>query len=155
MPIITLSFPFELNVSIQANPAATWNIPIGADVAYYVHSTPVSLPGPPHESTTTPHSFEILHPAQLPTAESGIIKIGPVLSVTQWNGVTSSITCDMDQNQFNFYGPPNGQFILFSKDNKANLSSILGYYAEVEFINTSKDKAELFSVGADIFESSK
>jgi len=155
MPIITLNFPFELNVSIQANPNATWNAPIGADVAYYVHSTPVSAPGPPHEATTTPHSFEILHPAQLSTAESGIIKVGPVLSVTQWNGVTSSITCDMDLAQFNLYGPPNGQFVLFSKDNKANLSSILGYYAEVEFINTSKDEAELFSVGVDMFESSK
>jgi len=155
MPIITLSFPFELNVSIQANPNATWNVPIGADVAYYVNSAPVGTPGPPHEATTTPHSFEVLHPAQLTTAESGIIKIGPVLIVTQWNGVTSSITCDMDPLQFFKYGLPSGQFIMFSKDNKANLSSILGYYAEVEFVNTSKDEGELFSVGADMFESSK
>jgi hypothetical protein len=41
------------------------------------------------------------------------------------------------------------------KDNKANLSSLLGYYAEVKFKNTSTTDAELFSVGMDIFESSK
>ena len=46
-------------------------------------------------------------------------------------------------------------FILFSKDNKANLSSILGYYAEVKFKNTSTTTSELFSVGVDTFESSK
>ena len=48
-----------------------------------------------------------------------------------------------------------GSFIMFSKDNKANLSSVLGYYASVTFKNNSTDKAELFNVGASIFESSK
>ena len=48
-----------------------------------------------------------------------------------------------------------GSFIMFSKDNKANLSSVLGYYASVTFKNNSVDKAELFNVGANIFESSK
>jgi hypothetical protein len=46
-------------------------------------------------------------------------------------------------------------FILFSKDNKANLSSILGYYAEVKMVNDSTSAAELFSVGVDAFSSSK
>jgi hypothetical protein len=44
---------------------------------------------------------------------------------------------------------------MFSKDNKANMSSILGYYAEIEFKNNSKTEAELFSVGTEVFESSK
>ena len=52
--------------------------------------------------------------------------------------------------------PPTLQdFIFFSKDNKANLSSLLGYYALVEFRNNSKHEGEIFSVGCDIFESSK
>ena len=46
-------------------------------------------------------------------------------------------------------------FILFSKDNKANLSSVLGYYADVKMVNNSTAEAELFSVGVDYFESSK
>jgi hypothetical protein len=48
-----------------------------------------------------------------------------------------------------------GSYIMFSKDNKANMSSILGYYASVELRNSSQIKSELFNVGADFFESSK
>lgn len=48
-----------------------------------------------------------------------------------------------------------GSFIMFSKDNKANLSSVLGYYASVTLRNDSLEKAELFNVGVDVFESSK
>ena len=48
-----------------------------------------------------------------------------------------------------------GSFIMFSKDNKVNLSSGLGYYASATLRNDSPDKAELFNVGAGIFESSK
>tara|TARA_R100001082_G_scaffold102563_1_gene72763 strand:+ start:2710 stop:3081 length:372 start_codon:yes stop_codon:yes gene_type:complete len=49
------------------------------------------------------------------------------------------------------------KFVLFSKDNKANLSSMLGYYLSVQFKNNnaSTDDAELFSVGVDTFLSSK
>ena len=48
-----------------------------------------------------------------------------------------------------------GSYIMFSKDNKANMSSMLGYYASVEYRNNSTTKAELFNVGAEVFESSK
>ena len=48
-----------------------------------------------------------------------------------------------------------GSFIMFSKDNKVNLSSALGYYASITFKNNSTEKAELFDVGVDVFESSK
>ena len=48
-----------------------------------------------------------------------------------------------------------GSYIMFSKDNKANMSSILGYYASVEYRNSSQIKSELFNVGAGFFESSK
>ena len=52
--------------------------------------------------------------------------------------------------------PPSTQdFIMFSKDNRANISGIIGYYAKVKFINDSRDKIELFAVGSEIFESSK
>tara|TARA_R110000737_G_scaffold334222_1_gene352345 strand:+ start:1382 stop:1738 length:357 start_codon:yes stop_codon:yes gene_type:complete len=51
--------------------------------------------------------------------------------------------------------PPVGSFIFFQKDKKVNMSSILGYYMQVDFVNDSKEKAELFSVGAEVQESSK
>ena len=50
-------------------------------------------------------------------------------------------------------------FLFFAKDGIAETSSVVGYYAEVKFVNnrfTHKGKrAELFSVGVDVFESSK
>ena len=46
-------------------------------------------------------------------------------------------------------------FIMFSKNNKANLTSILGYYANVTMVNHSKGKIELFAVGSEIAQSSK
>jgi len=48
-----------------------------------------------------------------------------------------------------------GSFIMFSKDNKANMADMLGYYASVEFRNNSLEEAELFNVGTRVVESSK
>ena len=48
-----------------------------------------------------------------------------------------------------------GAFISFVKDKKVNTSSLLGYYASVNFVNNSQKKIELFSVGAQISESRK
>ena len=47
------------------------------------------------------------------------------------------------------------KYIMFSKDNKANLTSLVGYYAEAKFENDSTEKAELFSVNSEIVPSSK
>ena len=46
-------------------------------------------------------------------------------------------------------------FLLFSKDNKVNMASMLGYYAQVQFKNYSDKPIELFSVGAEVSGSSK
>jgi hypothetical protein len=47
------------------------------------------------------------------------------------------------------------KYIMFSKDNRANLTSLVGYYAQAKFENNSKEKAELFAVSSEIVESSK
>jgi len=141
MPIIQLSFPNPLNTSVQVG-----------DVAYFSNPVPVGSSGNPlggqWASTVTPH---------LTSEQSDIVKIGNIISITQWNGTNSFIQCDMPQALFNKYFADIalGSFIMFSKDNKANLSSILGYYASVSLKNNSTEKAELFNVSADIFESSK
>ena len=44
--------------------------------------------------------------------------------------------------------PPPNAFISFAKEKKINTSSLLGYYADVKFINGSTKKIELFSVGS-------
>tara|TARA_R100001369_G_scaffold82698_1_gene114442 strand:- start:1874 stop:2284 length:411 start_codon:yes stop_codon:yes gene_type:complete len=51
--------------------------------------------------------------------------------------------------------PPVGAFISFSKSSVVNNNDLTGYYASVEFVNNSLNKAELFSVAANVIESSK
>tara|TARA_R100000742_G_C4278214_1_gene100782 strand:+ start:3153 stop:3482 length:330 start_codon:yes stop_codon:yes gene_type:complete len=46
-------------------------------------------------------------------------------------------------------------FIMFSKNKKANNSSLLGYYAEIKLTNDSTSKAELFALSSEVIESSK
>ena len=121
-PLITITFPNPINVSVQ----------IG-DTAYYLSNTT--------NLGTHVHSNY-----------NDIIQIGEIVSIDQ---TANSITCFWDPNPpFSPY-PPAGAFIMFSKDNKANLSSMLGYYAEIQFVNNSSTEAELFSVGVDTFISSK
>jgi len=84
--------------------------------------------------------------------QEDIIQIGEVLDI---NRTLNTILCNWNPNPTWALFPTSDKFIMFSKDNKANLSSLLGYYAEVKFVNNSPDKAELFSVGVDFFESSK
>tara|TARA_R100000742_G_C4263340_1_gene81195 strand:+ start:452 stop:814 length:363 start_codon:yes stop_codon:yes gene_type:complete len=76
-----------------------------------------------------------------------IVLIGPITLIDG-----NTLTIDQPSGET----PPSAvDFIMFSKDNRANVSGIIGYYAEVKFINDSKDKIELFSVGSEIFVSSK
>ena len=148
MAFVTLTFDFPLNVSVQANPLATFNNYQGADVVYYVSTTPVPTTHTPPVTTpqvwagtTTPHQ-----------TGNNVIEIGPVVEIIPWDGNQAIIIADMSLTT----APPTvDDFIFFSKDNKANLSSMLGYFASVEFRNNSKTEGELFSVGCEIFESSK
>ena len=84
-------------------------------------------------------------------AQSTIIEIGTIASMSPLPDPTS-LVCNIDGST----APPDeGDFILFSKDSQANMSSLLGYYAEIKFSNNSIAESELFSVGAEVFESSK
>ena len=63
-----------------------------------------------------------------------------------------TLTCEIPEAQIR---PTSSQMILFSKNNRANLSSVNGYYAEVKMRNDDSDAVELYAVGSEIFESSK
>tara|TARA_Y100001973_G_C4927578_1_gene199412 strand:- start:92 stop:463 length:372 start_codon:yes stop_codon:yes gene_type:complete len=51
--------------------------------------------------------------------------------------------------------PENGDYIMFGKNKTVNSSNVKGYYANVKFVNYSKEKVELFSVGSEVSQSSK
>jgi|TARA_R110000823_G_scaffold221729_2_gene350198 hypothetical protein len=82
------------------------------------------------------------------------IRLGPIIAM---NGNTITVQYDdLDVGSGPvLLSPSVGSFISFAKDKKANTSSLLGYYMSVNFVNDSKEKAELFSVGSEIVESSK
>ena len=85
------------------------------------------------------------------STSSSITYIGPISSIdTSTKQIVCSPTVWQANNQ-----PPAGSFILFSKDNRANMASPLGYYAQVKFKNDSTVKGEMFSAACEIFESSK
>ena len=139
MPIIQLNFLNPLNVSVQVGDTAYFSNPIdvGASKVY--------------QSTRTPHKTN---------TQAEIIKIGEIIALGSTANplvLLNFIRCDMPQALFNAYFAymSTDSFIMFSKDNKANMSSILGYYASAQFRNSSWKEAELFNVGVDIFESSK
>lgn len=130
MGTITISFSHPINISVQEG-----------DMAYYAnvsHSQPMMGP-----SISGSHNH---------SAYADIIQIGLIDTIDR---TTNTITCAWNPNPAGAPLPTADKFIMFSKDNKANLSSLLGYFATVEFRNNSTNKAELFSVGTDIFESSK
>lgn len=126
---VTLIFTAPLNASCQVG-----------DTAYYV-STNAQLDG------------------GFTTNSGSIIEIGQIREITPFNGAASppvaKVKCMTDLPNSGGLADDATQFILFSKDNKANLSSVLGYYADVKMVNNSTTEAELFSVGVDYFESSK
>ena len=138
MPLVTLIFQHIINVSVQVG-----------DTVYFVPTTPIGITGSPTgvpwESTTTPHWS---------APRTSVIEIGPVTQLIPWDGTDERVVANMPLTLINQHGLPTG-FIMFSKDNKANLSSLLGYYALVKIRNDSSEKAEMFSVGADFVESSK
>ena len=78
-----------------------------------------------------------------------VIKIGPCTAIAAGR---LSLDCKIDQYADR---PGENDFILFSKDNKANIQQLTGYYAEVKMENNRDSFAEIFSMGSEIYESSK
>ena len=75
--------------------------------------------------------------------------IGEVKSVNHANG---KVVVDLTIEPTFTSG---GHYYFFSKDNRANMSGILGYYALVEYRNDSKKQAEIFATGVEYSISSK
>ena len=81
--------------------------------------------------------------------QASIVEMGPVTAI---NRVTYVVSVDIIATVQN---PGTSDFILFSKDAAANVSSLKGYFAKTTFRNNATVPSELFAVSADIHESSK
>jgi hypothetical protein len=95
---------------------------------------------------------------------TGIQQLGPVTAIADGSIVdgatdplnpvttlTKAITIDVDST----VNLNNTDYLFFSKDNIVNRSSVVGYYGSANFKNSSYSRAELYSVGCEISESSK
>tara|TARA_R100000734_G_scaffold14511_1_gene10697 strand:- start:44 stop:457 length:414 start_codon:yes stop_codon:yes gene_type:complete len=137
MPNITVDFIHPLNESVQVG-----------DILYYVNASSEDMQGNSvaHESSGSQ--------AAIPSSNT-IIEVGEITEIdyTGGNGNAEGQIVANIENATPL--PTNTSFFFFGKDNRANMASLLGYYAEVEMVNNDTKKAELYSVGSEIFESSK
>tara|TARA_Y100000310_G_C20102675_1_gene543471 strand:+ start:125 stop:523 length:399 start_codon:yes stop_codon:yes gene_type:complete len=132
MATIVINFDHDINDSLQ----------IGDDVYYC-----------PNQSRG---GFDTVDNANIPS--TGIVRIGNCTVVDrEINGMSILVNPDLNVTEHDFItnGIGLGDFIMFSKSNQANLSSLLGYYAEVTLQNDSPEEAELFAISAEVSESSK
>tara|TARA_R110000772_G_scaffold2822_1_gene10237 strand:- start:753 stop:1124 length:372 start_codon:yes stop_codon:yes gene_type:complete len=106
--------------------------PATNDVAYYANTI----------------SYVLADTSTVDFSESAV-KLGPIVAVDY---AQKTITCDVPNSTVL---PTTGSFFFFEKDNRANMTSLLGYYTEVEVRNNSTEKVELFAMASEIFESSK
>tara|TARA_Y100001938_G_scaffold43892_1_gene60920 strand:+ start:1907 stop:2281 length:375 start_codon:yes stop_codon:yes gene_type:complete len=124
--MLLITITFEtINTSLQVG-----------DNVYYV---PTSTQG----STVTAHDEGFLPDVRF---------LGSVFSL-QPQGAGAEIGILYDENEIS--APQPGDFLMFAKDKRVNTSNLVGYYADIKFSNNSNERIELFSVGSEVFESSK
>ena len=123
--ILTLTFNDIVNVNIQVG-----------DIVYY--TTPQASGGG--------SNFQV---------NGSIIMIGVVYSVSEY--IIEVIYEDDPGNTGNptVTAPSPNDYIMFEKNKVVNSSSLIGHYADVQFVNYSTEEVELFSVGSQVSESSK
>ena len=126
--LISLDFNSPVNVSTQVG-----------DIVYLSVTSPVGA------SST---AYQVGNP-------SDIVEVGPILGITNTASghalevITNLPVASLSGSQLQ------SAFFLIGKDNRVNATSLLGYYADVKFVNDSREKIELFSVGSEVSESSK
>ena len=132
MAIYTLFFPHEINVSIQEG-----------DILY--KSTPSNM----QMGRNHPGSFSQY-------GDSKPKKVGRVILAGHDNFGNFNFV-QYDDAGFNPANKPDPytDYIYFSKDNRANISGIVGYFAKTKFVNNSTFPAEIFATAVDYVESSK
>tara|TARA_A100001201_G_C3967951_1_gene164698 strand:- start:69 stop:458 length:390 start_codon:yes stop_codon:yes gene_type:complete len=87
----------------------------------------------------------------------GSIELGDLQSInntTSLDDGTQTTTLVINVTNTNTT-PSINDFLFFVKDNRVNITSLLGYFAKMKFENDANSKVELFSISTEINESSK
>ena len=87
----------------------------------------------------------------------GGLIVGVLSQVTKLAG-GAGVRLDIDELgdgvPLSWYRPNPGDFIMFSKHSQTG-GGVNGYFAKANFVNTSKEKAELFAVSSEVIINSK
>tara|TARA_R100000458_G_C8117960_1_gene138031 strand:+ start:38 stop:436 length:399 start_codon:yes stop_codon:yes gene_type:complete len=132
MAEISIDIPQPINESCQVG-----------DIAYYITASTISGGFTINQETDE------------------IVEIGPITEILLDNTDGATDEPSIDPLYYRIKCNTNGSipsqydFIFFGKDRSVNESSITGYYGSFNFVNNSKEKAELFSTACEITESSK
>ena len=98
---------------------------------------------------------DIVYSSQGESIKNGVEYYGQNGSFPLRVGKITEIGSDYIKVQEGSSVPPEGAFLMFSKDNSVNEASLKGYYASITMKNESTDRVELFAVNAVVHESSK
>ena len=155
--MVILGFNGNLNTSISLG-----------DIVYYVQTEEVGFQSP----NTTMYTVATIpepttgNPVQIGTIESiqtndtsSIFYTNEVLTVTMNENTDDEIIQTVNtiinvQETQPLITPQAPFYFFFSKDNQYQMSSLTGYYGEVEFRNNSTTKAELYATACDVVMSS-
>ena len=128
MPILSLIFEQEVNVSAQVGDSVYYILPnANGEFDWANISNIVNIGYPISEIINIPDSSQYMINIEFPDP-------APNMNMPPTNPTP---------------------FIMFGKDNSVNVSGLTGYFAEVEFKNYSSEKIELFSIGSEVSENSK
>jgi len=135
MQLQTLTFSHDINVSLQVG-----------DIVYYSPTGTIAGSGFNTVNTIgTVVKFGVVSAIYNDGNSSGTIPIHSILVMYD----------DVNPLPSGVPPPQLTDYIMFSKNKQVNSSSLIGYYADINFLNYSKGKIELFSVGSEVSESSK
>ena len=134
MPIITLTLPNPINISLQVKPADidlnTLNQDKGAwDIIYFTR-------------------INLITGKQV----GEVYRLGECVGITKGGGDLYTIEVNVGDN---VQTPTAGDYIFFGKDNKVGTSGVVGYFARVEMRNDSTDYVEVFAVNSQVTVSSE
>jgi len=114
----------------------------------------------PHDLNVSVQPTDILYGALTHSGQSGVNNpfAGPPSNTAPIAiGEITSVNHFLRQIEVTLYNdaPTSSHYLFFSKDRRANMSGIAGYFAECEYRNRSKLQTEIFTTAVDYVESSK
>lgn len=86
----------------------------------------------------------------------GPTEIGPITEIgNNFVVIDGPIATPVNLTAVNIEGGAIPPLFMFRKNGQANISTLVGYFAEVNLVQSATDRRELFGIGSEIFVSSK